>query len=46
MADSAMMFGVTIGVFAFFVGLIFAARARRYSQGYTPGAAAPAGHGE
>ena len=38
------MFGVTIGVFVFFVGIIFAARGRRYSKGFTPGAAA--GHGE
>jgi len=48
MAEQAFMFGVTIGMFAFFTGLIFAARSRRYSQRYTPGSAAPAGagHGE
>lgn len=45
MTEQLFMYGVTVGVFAFFVGLIFAARARRYSQGYTPAAAAPSGHG-
>lgn len=47
MSESMFIFGVTAGVFAFFVGIIFAARARRYSQGYTSSAtAASSGHGE
>lgn len=46
MAEEAFIFGVTIGVFVFFVGLIFAARAKRYSSGYTPGGSAHASHGE
>ena len=47
MSEATFIFGVTIGVFVFFVGLIFAARARRYSQGYSPGgSAAHASHGE
>jgi hypothetical protein len=49
MAEEAFIFGVTIGMFVFFVGLVFAARAKRYSSGYAPGggsAAAHASHGE
>jgi hypothetical protein len=46
MTEVTFIFGVTIGMFVFLTGLVFAARARRYSQGYTPTAASPAGHGE
>lgn len=47
MSEVPIIFGVTIGMFVFFVGLIFAARARRYSQGYSPGGStAHASHGE
>jgi hypothetical protein len=35
MAEEVFIFGVTTGIFAFLVGVVFAARARRYSQGYT-----------
>lgn len=38
------MFAVTIGMFVVLVGIIFGARGRRYSKGFTPGAIA--GHGE
>ena len=46
MSEVSFIFGVTIGMFAFLTGLVFAARAKRYSSGYTPSAASPAGHGE
>jgi hypothetical protein len=36
MSEQTFIFGVTIGMFVFLVGIVFAARARRYSQGYTP----------
>jgi hypothetical protein len=36
MADSMFMFYVTAGVFAFLVAVLFGARAKRYSAGYTP----------
>jgi hypothetical protein len=35
MAEEVFIFGVTTGIFAFLVGVVFAARARRHSQGYT-----------
>jgi uncharacterized membrane protein len=35
MAEEMFIFGVTTGMFVFLVGIVFAARARRYSQGYT-----------
>jgi hypothetical protein len=46
MSEVSYMFGVTIGMFAFLTGLVFAARAKRYGGGYTPSAASLAGHGE
>ncbi|HVX02465.1 MAG TPA: hypothetical protein VHA09_04865 [Nitrososphaera sp.] len=54
MAEQMFIFGVTTGMFAFLVGIVFAARARRYSQGYTSSTAASSsahgggggGHGE
>jgi hypothetical protein len=36
MADSMFMFYVTAGIFAFLVAVVFGARAKRYSAGYTP----------
>ena len=44
MAESMFMFAVTIGIFVVLVGIIFGARGRRYSKGFTPGATA--GHAE
>ena len=44
MADEMIMFAVTIGMFVVLVGIIFGARGRKYSKGFTPGATA--GHGE
>jgi hypothetical protein len=44
MAEEVFMFGVTIGMFVVLVGIIFGARGRRYSRGFTPGTVA--GHGE
>jgi hypothetical protein len=35
MSEQMFIFGVTTGMFVFLVGIVFAARARRYSQGYT-----------
>jgi hypothetical protein len=35
MADSMMMFAVTAGIFAFLAAIVFGARAKRYSSGYT-----------
>lgn len=35
MADSMFMFAVTAGIFAFLVAVVFGARAKRYSSGYT-----------
>jgi hypothetical protein len=35
MADSMIMFTVTAGIFAFLVAIVFGARAKRYSSGYT-----------
>lgn len=35
MADSMMMFAVTSGIFAFLAAIVFGARAKRYSSGYT-----------
>ncbi|UVS68957.1 hypothetical protein [Nitrososphaera viennensis] len=51
MAEEMFIFGVTTGVFAFLVGIVFAARARRYSQGYKSAAvdahgSSSASHGE
>ena len=42
MAEQVFIFGVTAGLFAFLTGVVFAARARRYGQGY----AKTEGHGE
>ncbi|HJS83045.1 MAG TPA: hypothetical protein VJ742_09460 [Nitrososphaera sp.] len=36
MADSMFMFYVTAGIFAFLVAVLFGARGKRYSAGYTP----------
>jgi hypothetical protein len=36
MADSMFMFYVTAGIFAFMVAVLFGARGKRYSAGYTP----------
>ena len=36
MADQLFMFAVTTGVFAAFTAVLFAARAKRYSQGFKP----------
>ncbi|WP_158385098.1 hypothetical protein [Candidatus Nitrososphaera evergladensis] len=44
MAEEVFIFGVVTGVFAFLVGIVFAARARRYSQGYSSSSAVSA-HG-
>ncbi len=46
MAEEVFIFGVTTGIFAFLVGVVFAARARRYGQGYTASVEGHAGHGE
>ncbi len=35
MADLTFMFYVTAGIFAFLVAVVFGARAKRYSAGYT-----------
>jgi hypothetical protein len=35
MADGMMMFAVTAGIFVFLVAVVFGARAKRYSSGYT-----------
>ncbi len=35
MAEEMFMFAVTAGVFAFLVAIVFGARAKRYSSGYT-----------
>jgi hypothetical protein len=35
MADSMLMFAVTAGIFVFLVAVVFGARAKRYSSGYT-----------
>jgi hypothetical protein len=35
MADGMMMFAVTTGIFAFLAAIVFGARAKRYSSGYT-----------
>lgn len=36
MAEEMFMFAVTTGIFAFLVAVVFGARAKRYSSGYTP----------
>ena len=36
MAEQVFMFAVTTGVFTAFTALLFAARAKRYSQGFKP----------
>jgi hypothetical protein len=38
MAEQMFIFGVTTGMFVLLVGIVFAARARRHSQGYTSSA--------
>ncbi len=35
MADGTMMFAVTTGIFVFLAAVVFGARARRYSLGYS-----------
>ena len=35
MADAMFMFAVTAGIFVFMVAVVFGARAKRYSAGYT-----------
>lgn len=47
MAEASFMFAVTTGIFVFLTALVFAARAKRYSAGYSPSAghAEGAGHG-
>jgi hypothetical protein len=35
MADGMIMFAVTTGIFVFLVAVVFGARAKRYSSGYT-----------
>ncbi|HEY3094506.1 MAG TPA: hypothetical protein VGJ42_01980 [Nitrososphaera sp.] len=35
MSEEMFMFAVTTGVFAFLVAIVFGARAKRYSSGYT-----------
>ncbi|MGH9991990.1 MAG: hypothetical protein ACREBU_22985 [Nitrososphaera sp.] len=35
MADATFMFYTTAGIFAFLVAVVFGARAKRYSAGYT-----------
>jgi hypothetical protein len=35
MADSMITFAITAGIFAFLVAVVFGARAKRYSSGYT-----------
>lgn len=35
MAEEMFIFGVTTGLFAFLTAIVFAARAKRYGQGYT-----------
>jgi hypothetical protein len=35
MAEEMFMFAVTTGIFAFLVAIVFGARAKRYSSGYT-----------
>lgn len=35
MAEEMMMFAVTTGIFVFLVAVVFGARAKRYSSGYT-----------
>ena len=34
MAEQMFIFGVVTGMFVFLVGIVFAARSRRYSQGF------------
>ena len=36
MSEVMFMFTVTAGIFAFLTAIVFAARAKRYSAGYTP----------
>jgi hypothetical protein len=36
MAEQVFMFAVTTGVFTAFTALLFASRAKRYSQGFKP----------
>lgn len=35
MADGTLMFAVTTGIFVFLAAILFGARAKRYSSGYT-----------
>jgi len=35
MAEEMFMFAVTTGIFVFLVAVVFGARAKRYSSGYT-----------
>jgi hypothetical protein len=36
MAEQMFMFAVTTGIFVFLTAIVFAARAKRYSTGWTP----------
>jgi hypothetical protein len=45
MAEEVFMFAVTTGIFVFLTAIVFGARAKRYSAGYTPsGGHAEGGH--
>lgn len=45
MAEETFIFAVTTGVFVFLTAIVFGARAKRYSAGYTPsGGHAEGGH--
>lgn len=44
MADGTTMFAVTAGIFVFLAAVLFGARARRYSSGYSS-EGHPAGQG-
>lgn len=45
MADSMFMFTVTAGIFAFLVAILFGARAKRYSSGYSTSEGQAKSHG-
>ncbi|HJS68305.1 MAG TPA: hypothetical protein VJ730_02700 [Nitrososphaera sp.] len=45
MADGMMMFAVTTGIFVFLVAVVFGARAKRYSSGYTKAEGHAESHG-
>jgi hypothetical protein len=45
MADATMMFAVTAGIFVFLVAIVFGARAKRYSSGYSTAEGRAESHG-